>query len=91
MKTSSYVLILVVAVVSMSLLALTQVSSVEIPTGMEPTLVGQREQYRVLDTSRLMVPNAQAGAATLETALNEMAAQGWRVRASVGNTVILAR
>ena len=90
MKTSAPSLIAAVVILGLSLYA-GRLASVEVVTDQRAGVAPQIEQYRVLDTSRLVVPNAQAGPATLEVALNELAAEGWRVRTSVGNTIIFAR
>jgi hypothetical protein len=49
------------------------------------------EQYRVLDTALIPVKNAKDASAALENALNELGAEGWRVRTGVGNFLVLAR
>jgi len=52
--------------------------------------VSDAEQYRVIDTSRLVVTGGSA-ASTLEAALNTFAVEGWRVRTASGPLVILSR
>lgn len=54
------------------------------------TLPQVGERYFVLDTSR--VPAQQGNTVvTLEGVLNDLGAQGWQVRASIGSVIILAR
>jgi hypothetical protein len=48
------------------------------------------EQYRVIDTSLIPVKNARDASGALENALNELGAQGWRVRTGAGNFLVLA-
>lgn len=90
MQTTTPSLIATAVILGLSLYA-GQLASVEVNPEQRAGAAPQVEQYRVLDTSRLVVPNVQADPATLEVALNELAAQGWRVRTSVGNTIIFSR
>ena len=72
-------------------LALAQLSPVETPPGPRQMTNSPVEQYRVLDTSLIPVKNAKDASAALENALNELGAQGWRVRTGAGSFLVLAR
>jgi hypothetical protein len=71
-------------------LALAQLSPVETSPVPRQITNSPVEQYRVLDTSLIPVKNAKDASAALENALNELGAQGWRVRTGAGNFLVLA-
>jgi hypothetical protein len=71
--------------------ALAQLSSVETPPAARQSTVSPVEQYRVIDTSMLPVKSAKDASLGLENALNELGAQGWRVRTGAGTLIVLAR
>lgn len=55
-------------------------------------VVPRIEQYKVVDISTIPVGRAAGGpVGTLETVLNGMAAEGWRLREATGNYLIFAR
>jgi hypothetical protein len=90
MNTTSNCLILVSALASG--FALAQLSPVETPpAGQRQATVSPVEQYRVMDTAMIPVKNAKDTATAFENTLNELGAQGWRVRTGAGNYIILAR
>lgn len=70
---------------------LAQLSPVEAPPTARQMTNSPVEQYRVLDTALIPVKNAKDASAALENALNELGAEGWRVRTGVGNFLVLAR
>ena len=72
-------------------LALAQLSPVESAPVPRQITNSPVEQYRVLDTSLIPVKNAKDASAALENALNELGAQGWRVRTGAGNFLVLAQ
>jgi hypothetical protein len=72
-------------------IALAQLSPVEAPPTVRQMTNSPVEQYRVIDTSLIPVKNIKDGATALENALNELGAQGWRVRSGAGNFLVLAR
>jgi hypothetical protein len=71
--------------------ALAQLSSVETPPVARQTTVSPAEEYLVLDTSMLPVKVPKDTSLAVQNALNELGAQGWRVRAGTGTLVVLAR
>jgi hypothetical protein len=90
MKTSYKCLILACALASG--FALAQLSPVERPPAAQrQATVSPAEQYRVMDTAMIPVKNAKDTATAFENTLNELGAEGWRVRAGAGNYIILAR
>jgi hypothetical protein len=72
-------------------ITLAQLSSVETPPAARQMTISPVEQYRVLDTSLIPVKNFKDASTALEVALNELGAQGWRVRSGAGNFLVLAR
>ena len=71
--------------------ALAQLSSVETPPVARQTTASPAEEYRVIDTSMIPVKAPKDTALGVENVLNELGAQGWRVRAGAGTLVVLAR
>jgi hypothetical protein len=57
------------------------------PVVVTPTV----ERYLVIDTSRVPVGGPQRAAATLESILNEHAAQGWRLKETMPPFIILVQ
>lgn len=88
MKTSSLFLI---AVVLATTFAAGHLISVENPAPAAPLSPSALEQYRVIDANRIPVASARVAPATLEQVLNELGAEGWRVRTAMGTSIILAR
>jgi hypothetical protein len=89
MNTPQKTLLAVLAITAA--LALGRLESVE-PTRTVTTITAPAvEQYRVLDASQIPIANRQNAPSTLENVLNELAADGWRVRTTMGSTIILAR
>ena len=80
-----------VALTLVSGLTLAQLSPVEVPPAARQMTNSPVEQYRVLDTALIPVKNAKDASAALENALNELGAEGWRVRTGVGSFLVLAR
>jgi hypothetical protein len=72
-------------------LALAQLSPVETQPSPRQLTNSPVEQYRVIDTSLIPVKNAKDASVALENALNELGAQGWRVRTGAGSFLVLAR
>ena len=89
MNTSYKLLILVSALASG--FALAQLSPVEAPPARRQATVSPVEQYRVMDTAMIPVKSAKDTATAFENTLNELGAEGWRVRTGAGNYIILAR
>ena len=71
--------------------ALAQLSSVETPPAARQATASPVEEYRVLDISMLPVKAPKDTSLAVENALNELGAQGWRVRAGTGTMIVLAR
>lgn len=85
-------LLIIFLLVVASGIALAQLSSVEAPPGAQrQTTVSPAEQYFVVDTTMIPVKNVKDARTAFENSLNELGAQGWRVRAGAGNFIILAR
>ena len=78
MKTHSK---LVETFVRSAALAIVSVTAALLLMGQRPML---REQYRVISVQSGENP------AVLQTQLNELGAQGWKVRSGVGNWLVLA-
>jgi hypothetical protein len=72
-------------------MALAQLNSVEAPPAQRLTTTSPVEQYRVIDPAMIPAKNVKDAPTAIENALNDLGAQGWRVRAGAGNYVILAR
>jgi hypothetical protein len=86
-QTMPFVLLAVTAV-----LLLGRVGSGEAPRPATTTVIASpTEQYRVIDASQIPIANRQNAPGTLETVLNELGADGWRVRTAMGSSIILAR
>jgi hypothetical protein len=71
--------------------ALAQLSSLETPPAARQTTASPAEEYRVLDVSMLPVKAPKDTSLAVENALNELGAQGWRVRAGTGTMLVLAK
>src|SRR4051794_5837539 len=70
-------------------LALAQLSPVETAPGARQLTNSPVEQYRVIDTALIPAKNAKDASSALENALNELGAQGWRVRTGAGTLLVL--
>lgn len=89
MKTPQKLMLVVLAVTAA--LAMSRLESVEVVQPFPTVTAPPPEQYRVIDTSTIPVANRQSGPGTLENVLNQLGAEGWRVRTTMGSTIILAK
>lgn len=91
MKTPYSSLVLVLIAAAVMAFVIPRVDSVEVAPPVPVTTMPVQEQYLVVDGSRIPVGGPQRAGGTLETVLNDFGSQGWQVRTTMSNFIILAR
>ena len=60
--------------------------------GPVPVVITSRQiQYKVVDMSQIIMAGNQSAAGTLETLLNQLGSQGWKVVSTYGSLLIFSR
>jgi|GEM_PF-3339436 len=75
----------------LALLLFTPAGNAQQPGPVPVVITSRGLQYKVVDMSQIIMSGNQSAAGTLETLLNNLGAQGWKVVSTYGSLLILSR